>query len=173
MNRWFVETFLPSIFERCESKGKEMWLSQRQTAICVDNMELHQVSFQTAEAFYNGVRYTHNNYSCEWNGRKVHLSYSKKNGCGYISFGMTKAEEEAHLAKIEEERQKAEAEQIERRKSNPEKRAKMIDFYTHKINVLREQWEGEKEEPGYDESDAEWYAEEIAKFEAKLSAYLN
>jgi hypothetical protein len=40
-----------------------------------------------------------------------------------------------------------------------------------KINALRKQWEGEKEEPGYDETDAEWYAEEIARFEAKLAAY--
>ena len=173
MNRWFSETFLPSIFARCESKGYEMWLSQKQTQICIDNMELHQVSFQTAEAFYNGVRYTHNNYSCEWNGRKVHLSYSKKNGCGYISFGMNKAEEEAHKAKIEEERQKAEAEQIERRKRDPEKRAKAIEFYRHKIEILQQQWEGEKEDSDYDESDAEWYAGEIAKFESILAAYVS
>lgn len=171
MNNWFYSTFLPSIFDRCKDRGKEMWLSQKQTAICVDNMELHQVSFQTAEAFYNGVRYTHNNYSCEWNGRKVHLSYSKKNGCGYISFGMDKAEQEAHLDRIEAEAKEAEARQIERRKRDPAKRAKMIEFHTMKINALRDQWEGEKEEPGYDESDAEWYAEEIAKHEAKIEAY--
>jgi hypothetical protein len=51
--------------------------------------------------------------------------------------------------------------------------AKRIAFYTTKINSLREQWEGEKEDPDYDESDAEWYAEEIAKYEAKLAAYAN
>ena len=157
MNRWFAETFLPSIFERCKSKGKEMWLSQKQTAICTDNMELHQVRFDP-DGY--GVRCTHNNYVCDWNGRRVFLSYSKKNGCGYISFGMNKAEEEAHRARIEAEVKEAEARQIERRKRDPEKRAKMIAFYTMKINALREQWEGEKEDPDYDESDAEWYAGE-------------
>ena len=84
---------------------------------------------------------------------------------------MNAAEQEAHLAKIEAECKEAEARQIERRKSDPVKRAKAIEFYRHKIDVLRQQWEGEKEEPGYDESDAEWYAEEIAKFETKLAAY--
>ena len=168
MNKWFYNTFLPSIFDRCKDRGKEMWLSQKQTSICTDNMELRQVRFDP-DGY--GVRYTHNNYVCDWNGRRVVLSYSKKNGCGYISFGMNKAEEEAHLAKIEAEKQMAEAERIERVKKNPERLAKHIAFFTMKINNLREQWEGEKEDPGYDESDAEWYAEEIAKFEAKLAAY--
>lgn len=173
MNKWFYNTFLPSIFDRCKDQGKEMWLSQKQTAVCIQHMELHQVRYDTAESFYNGVRYTHNNYKCEWNGRKVHLSYSKKNGCGYISFGMNETEEAAHRAEIEAEKQKAEAERIARVKSNPERLEKQIAFCTHKINTLREQWEAEKEEPGYDESDAEWYAEEIAKYEAKLAQYVS
>ena len=168
MNRWFAETFLPSIFDRCKDRGKEMWLSQKQTAICIDNMEVRQVRFDP-DGY--GVRCTHNNYVCDWNGRKVVLSYSKKNGCGYISFGMNKAEEEVHLAEIEAEKQRVEAEQIARVKRNPERLAKRIAFHTMKINALREQWEAEKEEPGYDESDAEWYAEEIAKHEAKLAVY--
>ena len=170
MNKWFYSTFLPSIFDRCKSRGKEMWLSQKQTAICINNMELHQVRFDP-DGY--GVRCTHNNYVCDWDGRRVVLSYSKKNGCGYISFGMSKAEQEAHIAEIEAERQKAEAEQIERVKKNPERLAKRIAFYTMKINALRERWKAEKEEPGYDETDGEWYAEEIAKFETKLAAYTN
>ena len=168
MSKWFYNTFLPSIFDRCKDRGKEMWLSQKQTAICIDNMEIRQVRFDP-DGY--GARCTHNNYVCDWNGRHVCLSYSKKNGCGYISFGMNKAEEEAHRARIEEEKQKAEAERIELIKSDPERLAKRIGFYTMKINALRQQWEGEKEEPGYDETDAEWYAEEIARFEAKLAAY--
>jgi hypothetical protein len=168
MNRWFAETFLPSIFDRCKDRGKEMWLSQKQTAICTDNMEVRQVRFDL-DGY--GAKGTHNNYVCDWEGRKVVLSYSKKNGCGYISFGMDKAEQEAHLAEIEAEKQRLEAEKLARIKKNPERLAKHIAFCNMKINTLREQWEAEKEEPGYDESDAEWYAEEIAKFEAKLAAY--
>ena len=170
MSKWFYSTFLPSIFDRCKDSGKEMWLSQKQTAVCTQNMELHQVRFDP-DGY--GVRCTHNNYRCECNGRTVFLSYSKKNGCGYISFGMDKAEQEAHLAKIEAERKEAEARQIERRKRDPEKRARAIEFYRHKIDVLAQQWEAEKEEPGYDETDAEWYAEEIAKYEAMLAAYVS
>lgn len=170
MNRWFAETFLPSIFDRCKDRGKEMWLSQKQTLICTDNMEVHQVRFDL-DGY--GAKGTHNNYVCDWNGRKVVLSYSKKNGCGYISFGMNKAEQEAHLAEIEAEKQRAEVERIERAKKNPERLARRIDFYTTKIKAIKEQWECEKADPDYDESDAEWYEKEIAKFEAKLAAYVS
>jgi hypothetical protein len=133
-------------------------------------MELHQMRYDP-DGY--GVRYTHNQYRCNWNGRYVTLSYSKKNGCGCISFGMSKAEEEAHLAEIEAERQRIESEKIERIKKNPERLARRIAFHTMKINALRDQWEEEKEDPGYDETDAEWYAEEIAKHEAKLALYHN
>ena len=169
MNKWFAETFLPSIFDRCKDRGKEMWLSQKQTAVCIQNMELRQVRFDP-DGY--GVRCTHNNYTCEWNGRKVVLSYSKKNGCGFISFGMNKAEQEAHLAEIEAERQRIEAERIAWIKENPEKLAKRIAFYTTKIDHLRQKWEAEKDDPTFDESDAEWFAEEIAKYEEKLAVYL-
>jgi hypothetical protein len=170
MSKWFYNTFLPSIYERCEANGREMWLSQKQTAICTQHMELHQMRYDP-DGY--GVRYTHNQYRCNWNGRYVTLSYSKKNGCGCISFGMSKAEEEAHLAEIEAERQRIESEKIERIKKNPERLARRIAFHTMKINALRDQWEEEKEDPGYDETDAEWYAEEIAKHEAKLALYTN
>lgn len=170
MSKWFYNTFLPSIYERCEANGREMWLSQKQTAICTQHMELHQMRYDP-DGY--GVRCTHNQYRCNWNGRYVTLSYSKKNGCGCISFGMSKAEEEAHLAEIEAERQRIESEKIERIKKNPERLARRIAFHTMKINALRDQWEEEKEDPGYDETDAEWYAEEIAKHEAKLALYTN
>lgn len=170
MSKWFYDTFLHSIFERCKDRGKEMWLSQKQTTICTQNMELKQVRFDL-DGY--GSKGTHNNYFCDWNGRRVVLSYSKKNGCGFISFGMTKAEEEAHIAEVEAERQRAEAERIERIKRDPERLAKRISFYAKKVESLKAQWEGEKEEPYYDESDAEWYAEEIAKYEAKIAMLTN
>ena len=166
MSKWFYDTFLPSIFDRCKDRGNEMWLSQKQTQICTQNMEIKQVLFDLDGYGTKGV---HNNYVCDWNGRRVVLSYSKKSGCGYISFGMNKAEQEAHRAEIEAERQRAEAERIEWIKRDPERLAKRISSYTTKIENLKAQRECEKEEPWYDESDAEWYAEEIEKYEAKIA----
>lgn len=40
MNEWFTEVFMRSIFERA-GVGKNIWLSQKQTAVCVSNMEKH------------------------------------------------------------------------------------------------------------------------------------
>jgi hypothetical protein len=134
-------------------------------------MEMHQVRYQNREAFYSGVRYTHNNYTCEWRGRNVSVSYSKKNGCGYISFGATDAEKEEINAKAEAELKEAEERQIARRKSDPEKRAKMIAFYKMKIDALGKEWEEEKQAPDYDKSDAEYYLERIANFQSKLEKY--
>ena len=55
-----------------------------------------------------GDMYTHNNYVCTWNNRRVTLSYSKKNGCGSITFGFTPEEqtEQAKRAKSESLQQK-------------------------------------------------------------------
>ncbi len=169
-SKWFNETFLPSIYERCEARGREMWLSQKQTAICTQNMDLYQVRYDP-DGY--GVRYTHNQYRYNWDGRYVSLSYSKKNGCGYIIFGMSVAEEEEYRQMVDAEKRKAEVERIERIKRNPERLAKRIEFYTMKINELRKAWEADKEEACYDLHDDEWYSEKIAKFEKELALYMS
>ena len=37
---WFYDTFLPSLLERAGT-NKGMWLSRKQTAICIEKMEKH------------------------------------------------------------------------------------------------------------------------------------
>lgn len=167
MTRWFAEVFLPSIFERCEP-GKGKWLSQKQTAICIDNMHRSTVRFDS-DGY--GTMWNHDNYTCEWNGRNVHLSYSKKNGCGCIDFGFNSEEIATINAEHEAERHRIKAERIERIKRNPERLTKRIDSIERKISALQKEWEAEKEEPDFDETDAEYYTKEIAKLEAELALY--
>ena len=100
-NRWFYDTFLASLFERAGTE-KGMWLSRKQTAICTDNMERHTARFQTRESY--GEYWSHDYYTTTWNGRKVDLSYSKKNGCGMISFGLTKEEGRAVMEQYKAEK---------------------------------------------------------------------
>lgn len=85
--KWFDTTFLPSLFEKA-GIGKSLWLSQKQTAICVKYMEQHTVC--SCDEVGNICR--HLNYTCIWQDRDVILSYSKLNGCGTISFGFNTAE---------------------------------------------------------------------------------
>lgn len=98
MNRWFEETFFPSLFQRTGA-CKSLWLTRRQTQVCVDNMERHTSRFTDR---YTGEAGTHISYECDWQGRHVTLEYSKLNGCGAISFGLTAEEaaeaETAHRA---------------------------------------------------------------------------
>lgn len=169
MNKWFAGVFLPSIFERCGNR-REMWLSQKQTAICVDNMELRQVRY---DADGCGTMYNHNNYVCDWNGRRVVLSYSKKNGCGYISFGNNAAEEEARLAQIEAEKAAYEAERIARFKADPEKLEKIIAFYTMKLEAAKARLQADMDDPDSEPDDIEWDSEQVSKYEAELAKYIS
>ena len=129
MNTWLNETFLPSIFERCEV-GKEKWLSQKQTAICVQNMARQQVRFD-ADGY--GTMWKHDNYICDWNGRSVFLSYSKKNGCGCITFGYSEEEREVMRIEYESERKRILEERIALTKGNPERLRKTIDSLTQRL----------------------------------------
>lgn len=166
MDNWFCSVFLPSIFDRCKDQGRKMWLSQKQTLVCLDNMELHQVRFDP-DGY--GVRCTHNNYACDWEGRRVILSYSKKNGCGLITFGLDESEIKAAQIEADLERQRIESERIERIKKNPERLSKRVAILAAKIDALRIQQATEINDPDYDEDDEKWYTEEIAKLETELA----
>lgn len=101
MNKWFEETFLPSLFERAGT-CKPMWLSQKQTAVCTRNMEVHTCDVQYSPVDY----YRHDDYHCTWRGRQVWLYYSSKNGCGRIEFFLNdedRAENAARDAKLRRE----------------------------------------------------------------------
>lgn len=121
MNQWF-SGFLGSIFDRCGA-DHGVWLSQKQTAVCVKYMNRSTVRFD-ADGY--GTMCSHDNYTIDWNGRNVFLSYSKKNGCGNISFGMNAEEKAAHKRESEMERARIKAERIERTKRNPERLEKRL-----------------------------------------------
>lgn len=167
MNRWFCETFLPSIFERCEA-GKERWLSQKQTAICVQNMVRHQVRFDT-DGY--GTMGTHNNYTCQWNGRSVILYYSKKNGCGCITFGFS-AEEQAKInAENELERKRIMEDLVARIRRNPEWLARTIESLTQKLENAKADYQDDIAD-GLDDR-IEDDLKRIAELEAELALYTN
>ena len=105
MNKWFAENFLPSLFDRTKP-DKGIWLSRKQTAICVKYLEQHS----TRHAQFQGDYTTHLYYTGEWNGRTVRMDYSKLNGCGMIVFGYND-EEKVELNRqheLERERMKEE-----------------------------------------------------------------
>lgn len=130
MNKWFNDVFLPSIFERCGS-CKSLWLSQKQTAVCVDNMKKRVCT--ESDGVYT---YRHYNFVCEWSGRSVVLSYSKKNGCGSISFGMSEEERKQAEKEREEEKKQLELKTIERTKKRPERLKNIIESLQKKQDDL-------------------------------------
>ena len=129
---WFYDTFLPSIFDRAGTNNG-LWLTQKQTAVCIRYMERHSV--RTDEFF--GDRNTHLYYTCKWGERDVQLSYSKLNGCGTITFSYNKAEREEATRAAQEERERIERERIARVKRHPERLAKVIaDLKTKLENAI-------------------------------------
>lgn len=66
MTRWFQETFLQSLFQRA-GINKGLWLSQKQTAICVENMTRHSVRYLDEY----GIGCSRLYFDCKWNGRDV------------------------------------------------------------------------------------------------------
>ena len=127
---WFTDTFLPDLLDRAGT-DRPLWLTAKQTAVCVRNMERQSVRSYNylADQMQN-----HDNYITDWSGRKVILSYSKLNGCGTISFTMT-AQEAADARAIDQaERKQAEAERMERTRNNPERKAKRIKIAQAEID---------------------------------------
>ena len=107
--KWFDTTFLPSLFEKA-GVGKSLWLSRKQTDVCVKYMEQHVVCFQDEM----GNICHRLNYTCIWQDRDVFLSYSKLNGCGTISFGFNTAEKIENEKTAEKARQDKKHEQLSR-----------------------------------------------------------
>jgi hypothetical protein len=117
MTKWFEEAFLPSLFQRT-GINSGLWLTQRQTAICAENMICHSV--RDRDTF--GDMCSRLYYDCRWNGREVMMQYSKLNGCGMISFGMDAAETQEQERKNQQERDSNEIKHLKRRfERHPEK----------------------------------------------------
>ena len=166
MSEWFDSVFLPSIFERCEP-GKGKWLSQKQTLICTENMVRKQVRYD-ADGY--GTMHTHDNYTCEWEGRVVHLSYSKKNGCGCIEFGFNAEEIASMNAEHEAEQKLIQAERVERIKRRPDRLAKKIEVLTKKIQGWMEEYELDLADG--DEVAVKFDLEAIAELKEELALYV-
>lgn len=146
---WFYDTFLPSLFDRAGHKS--MWLTKKQTGVCVQYMEKHTVTVND----YQGFSGKHLYYTCKWNGRSVSLQYSKLNGCGTITFSYN-AEESAEAERERaEERERIRIDRIARIKKNPERLEKEINRLMNELA----RWE---EEYKYDIEDGE---EEYAKMD--------
>lgn len=160
MKKWFAETFLPALFERAGT-CKTMWLTQKQTAVCVENMEKHVV--RTLE--FQGDSTSHLWFSCEWNDRAVRLNYSKLNKCGTIEFSFSEAELAVHREEIKKDRERIENERIERIKRRPERLAKVIGDIKKEIDVYEEKLSWDDNEP----RDIEFYAGKLAEAKAKLA----
>ncbi len=183
---WFYDTFLPSLLERAGT-NKGMWLSRKQTAICIERMEVHTVMVPQ----FQGDYCRHNYYTMEWNGRHVHLNYSKLNGCGQITFGFNAAEAEEASRRHAEEQQREAEERMERkrkwvawaRENAPEKLAARVRRYRSMVADLREglddiqeamaEWEAEGD-TGMVEREKEALAntqKELAQAEVMLAIY--
>ena len=162
MTKWFRDVFLQSLFDKHGTASA--WLSQKQTAICTDNMQKQVVRYD-ADGY--GTMCNHDNYSCDWNGRKVNLSYSKKNGCGQISFSMTAEEAEISRAAFYAEREAAKLKTREYIKANkPERVARHIEKANAKINRISNELAELRDELA-DTKDPE-IEEEIAEIEKLL-----
>lgn len=160
MKKWFTETFLPSLFERAGT-NRSMWLTQRQTAVCVENMEKHVT--KTPE--FQGVSTSHLWFSCEWNGRAVRLNYSKLNKCGTIEFSFSAEELAANKEKNKKERERLENESIERLKRHPERLKKTVDILEKEIEVYKIKLSWDDNEP----EDIEFYVKKMSEAKAKLA----
>ena len=162
---WFYETFLPSLFARAGAE-KGMWLSQKQTAVCTKYMEKHSV----LHAQFQGDYTKHLYYTCKWGERDVHLSYSKLNGCGMITFSFDNAEREEATRAAQEERERIERERIERAKRHPERLAKILADLNAKLERYIEYYEDDVAD-GLDEDTLQRDLEWIENCRAELAKY--
>lgn len=166
MNKWFSDIFLKSIFDQCGGPCRGKWLSQKQTAVCVSNMEQKTMRFD-ADGY--GSVCTHLYYTCKWEGRNVTLQYSKKNSCGQIEFGPNAAEAaEAEQARSLE-RARLKTEIAERAKRNPERLALRIADIEKRLKIWAETYEMDMEdgEPELVKHDLAM----IAELQAELAMY--
>lgn len=139
-SKWFEDVFLQSLYSA--AGHAEKWLTAKQTAICTQYMQRHTARIETATG-YN----SHDNYVYNWDGREVILSYSKKNGCGTIWFGLNCEEQEQARIENEAEKRQNIIETAQRRfKRSPERYYATLDKIKAKINSYQQEIEESKEE---------------------------
>lgn len=133
---WFNDAFLLSLYKRA-GLNNTLWLTQKQTAICCQYMTEKTVIIEDQFG-----QYRHTNYTYNWDGREVFLSYSKKNGCGTITFYPNDNEKRQLFEEYCEEKRKEilndSARRIDRAKRFVEGKSGLCKKYTPKeyINWL-------------------------------------
>ena len=161
-NKWFDDVFLSSLFERFGTSSH--WLTQKQTAICTQYMEEHTERIDTKNGIYN-----HSNYTYEWRGRKVFLSFSKLNGASTINFSPTAEEIEEIRKKNKERENERQIERIKRAwEKHPEKIQQKTENLLKKIAECKEELQEEEDPEEIEE--IKWY---IADYEQELQLYQN
>ena len=164
MNKWFEDKFLLSLFNQC-GVNNHKWLTQKQTAICVQYMKRETISFT------NGFdTYKHDNYKYFWEGREVILCYSKKNGCGTITFSKNKSEIAEAQFKAQKEKEKIHFKNIQRAKANPARLQERINSLKYQVDNLKQNIKLDIEE-GYTEN-IQWQQEKLQELEKELELYL-
>lgn len=163
MNKWFLDTFLPSLFDRAGTNNP-IWLTQKQTAVCVQNMEQHTAI--THE--YQGCSFAHLWFSCEWASRNVILQYSKRNGCGTIRFSLNPKEAATYEEEHKKERERIESERVARLKKNPDRLKKEIGRLQKEISSCKTalSWDDNTID------DINFFTDKLKKAEAKFSKLL-
>lgn len=132
-NKWFDNTFLPSLFNRYGANNPH-WITAKQTQVCTDNM---QVNTCIENDGFTTMR--HKYFTYEWNGRKVTLQYSSKNGCGTIVFSSTITEATEASKQNAIAKQSAEVERLRKQKANhPDHFSKRIAEVEARVNNLKD-----------------------------------
>lgn len=132
-SKWFDDVFLQSIFDSIGHDTR--WLTAKQTAICKQYMQKQTVRLETSTGYCN-----HDNYIYSWNGRDVVLSYSSKNSCGTIWFGLNAEEQEQARIENEAEKRQQIIERAKRKlKLHPEKYFDKIEKIKAKIEDYLEE----------------------------------
>lgn len=163
---WFQDTFLPSLYSQA-GHGKK-WLSAKQTAICVRNMDEHTGTTIESDGIFRHLYYT-----CIYQGRKVTMHYSKKNGCGLIMFGHDESEQQAMCAASAQDQQNQEKAHIAFINSRPELKAKKLQAIEKELGELKAAL---AEELGDMQEDSEkyiaYYNQQISRLLAEREKYL-
>jgi len=162
-SKWFDDVFLHSLYSI--TGHSEKWLTAKQTAVCTQYMERRTARIETATGYNN-----HDNYVYNWDGREVILSYSKKNGCGVIWFGLNAEEQDQARIDNESNRLKQIAESAMRRlKLHPNKYAEHLEKM--KIEITRCQYEIDESVAEGDLDGIESIQNHIDKLQEKLTIW--
>lgn len=174
-NKWFNDVFMPSLFER--AKNNIMWLSVKQTQICVENFDsCETVRVEAEYGYYRRKIYRHT-----WQNRAVSLYYSKLNGCGQILFGFTPEEIKQNRIENEKVSKINHIERLEHLKKRAliDKSEIAIEHYNKRIERLRkdlQSWEIELQEDiedGETVENIEFDKNKIAEIKEDLAILLN